>query len=262
MRLWISFLLLSIIALPSQGQTLWSRPYEPNQLAIEGIMPDAEDTQGLSGATFITGTVSISPNVEFAAELPYARFVSSVDGEPVSTSVGNPFLGLGFSSTSIPFLLQVGTRIPVAPANRASRLGSSADVGRTPAFHPEEFSLSGLANTRVQVGRNATLRLRTGLEYATFPTPTGDTRARDWRMQYDAQLWREGDRFLTGLTLAGRALLTNPGTTQHHGALSLMAHWERIQPGLLVGTSLNDLLIDGEITPFAGLTLSISYARP
>lgn len=264
MRPWFLVLFFSIIAVPSQAQTLWSRPYEPNQLAVEAIVPDAADeTSGLSGATFITATVSLNPNVELAAELPLARSTSQGDETTTTSAVGNPFVGIGFSSTSIPLLLQVGTRFPVAPTNEASRIGAAADMGRMAAFHPEEFALSGLLNSRLQIGRNTTIRLRSGLEYASRPSPvsTGNDRIQNWRAQYDGQIWREGDRFLTGLTFTGRALLTSPGTNQHHLGLSLMANWARVQPGLMVGTSLNGLL-DGEVVPFAGLTLSISYARP
>lgn len=263
MRFWFLVLFFSLIAVPAQGQTLWSRPYEPNQLAIEAIVPDAADEAGsLSGATFVTGTVSLNPNIELAAELPLARSTPVGEGT-TTTAVGNPFVGIGFSSTSIPILFQFGTRFPVAPSNDASRLGTAADMGRMAAFHREEFALSGLLNTRLQIGRNTTIRLRSGLEYASRPSLVSSVndRIQNWRVQYDAQMWREGERFLTGLTFTGRALLTSPGTKQHHVGLSLMANWDRVQPGLLVGTSINDLL-NSEFVPFAGLTLSISYARP
>ena len=74
MRTLLSALLLGLLVFPASGQTIWSRPYEPNQIAVEAIVPDADDASVLSGATFLTGTVSLSDNVELAAELPVARY--------------------------------------------------------------------------------------------------------------------------------------------------------------------------------------------
>lgn len=260
MRAVLFFALLSLCALPASAQTLWSRPYQPNQIALEAVVPDAaDDAAPLSGASFLTWTVSLSDNVELATELPFARYASSTSGVSTSTAVGNPFVGLGFSSTSIPFLVQLGARFPAAPSNNATLIGDAADIGRVPAFGPDEFSLTGLVNWRTEFGRYSTIRLRTGLGYASYSTASTSS---DWRAHYDAQLWRETDRLITGLSVTGRALFTSPGTTQHHAAFSLMANWNWVQPGILVGTSLNDLAQDGEFVPFGGLTLSVSYLSP
>lgn len=260
--LFLALLMGGMSVLPSSAQTLWSRPYEPNQLSIEAIVPNAaDDAAPLSGATFITSTLSLTDNVELTAELPMARYKPSENGARATTAIGNPFVGLGLSSTTVPFLLQIGTRIPAAPSNSAIPIGADADVGRTPAFRPDEFAVSALLNTRFELSRFTTLRFRSGIEFGTRPTPNNSSRIQTWRMPYEAQLWREGDSFITGLTFAGRALLSSPGTTQHHAALSIMRNWNLVQPGLLVGTSLNDLFRDGEFVPFAGLTLSISYGR-
>lgn len=262
MRVLLTACLLGLLALPVQAQTLWSRPYEPNQLAIEVLVPEAgDDASALTGATFVTGTVSLSENVELAAELPVARYRPSATGARTSTALGNPFVGVGLSSTRIPLLFQLGARLPVADANRATTIGQATDVGRTPAFHPEEFALSGLANGRLEVGRYSTLRVRTGLEFGSRPAPTGTDRRQSWRILYDAQLWREGDRLITGLSVTGRTRLSRPGTSAHHALLSVMGNWNVVQPGLLAGTSLNDLFRRGTWTPIVGLTLSVSYGR-
>lgn len=261
MRIFVAALLLSLLSLPVHGQTLWSRPYEPNQLTVEALVPDAA-TEGtaLSGATFVSATVSLSDNVELAAELPLARFRPSGDGATTSTALGNPFVGLGLSSTAVPFLLQVGARVPAAPSNRATPIGAEADVGRTAAFGPDEFALSAFVNGRFELGRYSTVRLRTGPAFGSRPSPTGPDRLRRWTLHYDAQLWREGDRFITGLTLAGQSGLSR-ATSRHHAMLSLMGNWNLVQPGLLAGASLNDLFRDGTFVPVVGLTLSVSYGR-
>lgn len=261
MRIFLLLLVFALSALPAEGQTIWSRPYEPNQFAVEVIAPDAPgDASALSGATFVTGTFSINNNIEFAAELPMARYGATADGVSSRTALGNPYVGFGFSSTTLPVLVQVGARLPVAPSNAATRLGEAADVGRTPAFRPEEFAPSLLLNGRLSIGRNSTLRLRTGAQYASRPRTGGGT-DRDWRLLYESQIWREGDRLLTGFSVAGQATLTKPRGTRHHAAISIMGNWRRVQPGLVTGMSMNDLFLDGDFSPFVGLTLSITYMR-
>lgn len=251
-------LLIGLLVLPARGQTILSKPYEPNQLSVEAISPDAEGASILSGATFLTATVSVTSNITLTGELPLARFDATADGGSSNTAVGNPYVGLGFSGTYLPVLLELGARIPAAPSNTAARFGQLADIGRVPAFQPDEFSLSGLLNRRFTVGRNANVRLRSGLSYASRPAPNG--RDRDWRLLYEAQLWREGERLLTGFSFAGRTPLTNR-SSQHHAVLSIMGNWRLVQPGIMAGVALNDLVENGAFSPFVGLTLSITSFR-
>lgn len=251
-------LLIGLLVLPARGQTILSKPYEPNQLSVEAISPDAEGASILSGATFLTATVSVTSNITLTGELPLARFDATADGGSSNTAVGNPYVGLGFSGTYLPVLLELGARIPAAPSNTAARFGQLADIGRVPAFRPDEFSLSGLLNRRFTVGRNANVRLRSGLSYASRPAPNG--RDRDWRLLYEAQLWREGERLLTGFSFAGRTPLTNR-SSQHQAVLSIMGNWRLVQPGIMAGVALNDLVENGAFSPFVGLTLSITSFR-
>ena len=261
--LFLTVLLLGLLAPAAHAQTIWSRPYAPNQVAVDMLVPDTPADAGqLSGATFVTGTVSLSDNIEVSGELPVAR-AGGTNGVSSTTALGNPYLGFGFSSTTFPMLLEVGTRLPVASSQRAGRIGRGADMGRTAAFRRDEFSLSALANGRLAVGRQTSVRLRAGGTFASFPASTSpsDSNETAWRLQYDAQLWREGEQLITGLSFTGRAVVSSPRRTRHHLALSLMANWTRVQPGLVVGTSVNDLVQDGAFSPFAGLTLSVSYGR-
>lgn len=261
MRVLTVALLLGLLVSSARGQTMWSRPYQPNQFAVEVLVPDAaDDAAPLTGATFVTGTVSLNENLELAAELPVARYGATSDGVSSTTAVGNPYLGIGFSGTRIPILFELGTRLPTAGSNDATRIGQTVDPGRTTAFRPDEFALSGLVNGRVQIGRNSSVRLRTGVAYAS-QSRSSASRRRDWRLHYNAQLWREGDRLITGLSFAGRATVSDPRETQHHAVLSFMGNWNRVQPGLVAGTSLNTLIQNGTFTFFGGLTLSVSYLR-
>jgi len=256
-------LLLGLLVPSADAQTILGRPYVPNQIVVEGIVPDTPDeASALSGATFFTAAVSLTRNIEMMGELPVARF--SADGTQIgsTSAVGNPYIGFGLSSTTWPLLIEVGARIPTAPTNPASGIGRAADVGRTAAFGPDEFSFSTLFNTRISMGQRSSLRLRAGTTFASSdeigPTDENETA---WRLQYEAQLWDEGERLIKGLSILGRAAVTSPGTTQHHLSLSVMPNWNRVQPGVVAGFSLNDLVNDGTFSQFVGLTLSISHSQ-
>lgn len=264
MRTFLLVFLLGGLLAPAQAQTIWSRPYEPNQIALEAVVPELpnDDASGRSGATFLTVTRSLSETVELVAELPLARYAT---GSTSTSAVGNPYVGLGLSSTSTPVLLELGARIPAAPSNPALVAGRHADLGRTAAFRDEAFSGSALLNTRLVVGRRTTLRLRAGLTYASVHVDSTGGNESNWRLPYSAQLWREGEQFMTGISLVGRPNLSNSapdvGRSTHHAVFSFMVDWSRVQPGLLVGAGLDPLVNDGELEFVGGVTLSISYLR-
>jgi len=255
-------LLLVASGLPAQAQTIWSRPYQPNQIALDIIVPEIPETDAslASGAAFLTATRSLNENVELAAELPVARYATDATS---ATAVGNPYVGIGLSSSSRPLLFELGVRIPAVPSNDALRAGQHADMGRTAAFRDEYISTSALFNGRVPLGRHASLRLRSGLTFGSAERVDRDGREQHWRLPYSAQLWWNGQRFVSGLTVEGRPLLSGsePGQTTHRAALSLMLDGTRVQPGLLVGTGLDPLIQDGRFVAVAGLTLSVSYGR-
>lgn len=257
-------LLTGTVAVPAQAQTIWSRPYEPNQIAVEVLVPDlpTDDASGRSGATFLTATRSLNENIELAAELPAARYAAT---NTTATTVGNPYVGVGLSSTRIPLLVELGVRIPAAPNPPARTAGRHADAGRTAAFRDESISVSGLLNGRLSLNRYTTLRLRTGLTYGSpAADSTADTTGK-WRLPYSVQLWRDGERFMTGLSIAGRPSLSpsapGPDRSTHHAMVSLMLNGTRVQPGVLLGTDLTPLFTEARVALIGGVTLSISYDR-
>lgn len=250
---------------PALGQTIWSRPYQPNQIALEALVPERPNANTSVGsvATFLTLTRSLNDNVELATELPVARN----DGTGSSTTaVGNPYVGLGLSSGTIPILFELGVRIPAVPTNSARPVGLQADVGRTAAFGDENISVSGLLNGRIPLGRRTSLRLRTGFTFAsTDSSSAANTNEGRWRLPYSAQLWREGERFLTGLSIVGRPRLTDASVDEspstNRVVLSIMLDGERVQPGLVVGTGVDPLVEDGRFEWIGGVTLSFSYGK-
>jgi hypothetical protein len=247
---------------PAQAQTIWSRPYEPNQIVLETLVPELpnDDASALSGATFLTITRSYNKNLELVAELPVARYATDTTS---TTAVGNPYVGVGFASTSRPILFELGVRIPAVPSNRARRAGQRADLGRTAAFRDEAFATTAFLNGRFSVGRRTSLRLRGGLTYASAEADSADGTENRWRLPYSAQLWRDGRQFMIGLSIVGRPAISGPdgARSTHRAVFSLMLDWDRVQPGLLVGTGLDPLLNDSEFVLVGGLTLSISYAQ-
>ncbi|WP_103026614.1 hypothetical protein [Salinibacter altiplanensis] len=258
----ISIAGMGVLAVPAQAQTIWSRPYQPNQIALEAVVPDlpADDASAASGAAFLTATRSLNDNVELAVELPVARYATDATA---STAVGNPYVGIGLSSSSRPILLELGIRIPAAPTNEALRAGQRADPGRTAAFRDESVAPSALLNGRLPLGRRASLRLRTGLTYASADRLDEEGTENRWRLPYSAQLWWNGERFMSGLSVEGRPRLSGsePDRSTHRAVVSVMLDGGRVQPGLLAGTGLDPLVQDGRFVTVAGLTVSVSYSR-
>ena len=261
-----ALLLLLGMAGPAHGQTLWTRPYEPNQVALEWVVPTFEDAQvdALTSAAFLTATHSLTNNVELVGELPVAYYSADTNAGARSTSaLGNPYVGVGLSSTATPFLFELGVRLPAAPDNKAAGAGTVANVGRGTAFRHDAFTASGLLNWRFAFGRRTSLRIRTGGDFSVYPD-SSDATVRDLRLRYSAQLWRQGNPVLVGLTSTGRVSFRHgdafAANTRHSLAGSVMLDYDAVQPGLLVGIALDEDTRDVAAF-FIGLTLSTSYRR-
>lgn len=242
----------------AHAQTIFTRPYQPSTLSVEAVAPtfSGDSLDAASGALFVSASYTLNTNVELMVELPVAR----ASGDPgSSTGLGNPLIGLGFSSTSFPLLVEVGARLPLADDDLASRVGAFTDFGRGRAFQPEERLGYLLGNTRFPIGRQTSVRFRGGFSYAAFPRDTveGERTETDVRIRYSAQLWREGDRLITGLTLTGRGTLTAPGSygkkSIHHVALTTLVDVRRFAPGITVG-----LPLDASTRDVADTTIGLS----
>lgn len=251
-------------AVPVDAQTVWTRPYQHNQVSVELIGPQFENDgiDPTSGAAYLSATRSLTDNIELVAELPVARLDSAGTSESV---IGNPYIGVGFSGSRTPFLIELGLRFPVLDdPGAAAFAGSFTDVARTRAFQFDETLISGLANWRVRLGQASSLRLRGGAVYAEFPNRVDGRRRveQDVRLKYNAQYWYEGDRTILGLTLAGQGTLTAPGgygsKSRHWLVGTIIGDFDVVRPGLLIGVSLDEIVRD-TAPIFIGLTLSTSY---
>lgn len=264
--------LLLACALPRSGtaQSLWTKPYEPNQLTLEFLQPALdtapdEELSLLTGAAIFGGSYLINDRTTFVAEVPIAHYRAEVDGDdPTSiteTALGNPYLGMGISSTRMPLLFELGGRLPAASSDHsaAMRAGTTADLDRSEMFAPDLFSAHLLANARWELSwRTTSVRLRGG---PLLTVPTQDNGSTELYARYGIQGWREGERYVLGLGLTGRALLTGDGSfadrTTHQVGGTLIFNFPRVQPGILARVPLNGPESDA-VNLVVGVTLSVS----
>lgn len=247
-------LLGSAFSETATAQTQFTRPYLPSVVSVEVVRPAFEDEtlSADTGALFVTGSYTLNENVEIVGELPVAR----AGGEEIetTTTIGNPLIGFAFSSTRLPILVEVGGRLPVADDNLAAELGGTADYGRGSAFLHDERQLYLLGNTRLQLGRRLSLRVRGGLAYSVFQNVVeGRQRTeKDLRLRYSAQAWREGDWLTLGAMFNGRGTTTAPGgygsKSTHHVAGTAIIDIGKIAPGITVGLPLDGSARD--VAPF------------
>jgi hypothetical protein len=252
----------------ASAQTVWPPPYRANQISVEGVASDFADGSVAfpSGSGYLTITHSITENVELVGELPAGRYAADTDSSSVSqTTLGNPYLGIGLTSTDVPVLIELGVRLPLASDNLAARAGRLSSAGRTQAFVPETELIGGFANTRLQIGEDSSLRLRAGLALSAFSTffVTSSDKQREVNAHYQAQYWSEGDRFITGLSFAGRTQVLAEDAygfdRQHYVVGSFIANTPGVRPGVFVGIPIEASIRD--VAPFFfGVTLSTSYA--
>ena len=250
-------LVLFTMGLPrnADAQSLWLPPYQPMQFGVEAVQPDLRDIDGLSGAYFFTGTVSLTEGTEFIAEVPVA-YLQTSNGETFSDSqLGNPYIGLALTPPRSPLMIEIGGRIPVSENTPTAVLGQHAEVGRPGAFLPEGGMITLAGNTRLEFTRTLSLRVRTGGFYAhsTIPArePSMPAVNRDLFLQYSTQLWNEGDRITTGLGFTGYANLTSSGSyganSRHDIALNVhIPAVPVVTPGVFAGWNISGTFRNAE----------------
>lgn len=264
-------LLLALISLrPGAAQSLWTRPYQPNQISLELLQP-ALDTAPDEELSFLTGAGTLAASylatdrTSLVVQVPFAHYASDVGAEdPASvseTTLGNPYLGLGLSSTRVPLFVELGARLPVASDSTAATfVGGATDLDRSEAFAPHLFSTHLIVNTRWELSRAVSVRFRGG-PLLTTPTPDG-TGSTELYARYSAQGWFEGDRYVFGFGLTGRAPFTEGGdftdVSAHQVGATLIFNVPYLHPGLLVRTPLNGPASD-DVGVILGLTLSTAF---
>ena len=266
----LAILLLLVLATGTRAQSLWSTPYVPNQITLEVLQPTlqsapAEDISVLTSAGTLWGSHLLSDRTTVVVGLPVAHYQSTVAGDPSSevtkTQIGNPYVGLGLSSTRVPLLVELGVRLPLAPdASAATRAGQATDLVHREAFAPKLLSAQIIANARWGWTRRFGFRFRGG---PLLTTPTQDAPGTtEVYTRYGVQGWFEGDRLVTGIGLMGRVLLSERGgsftdRTTHQASGTLILNLPGVQPGLLVRLPINDPSA-AHVDIVVGLTLSVT----
>jgi len=263
-------LLLVALMPATRAQSLWSTPYVPNQITLEVLQPTlqsapTEDISVLTSASTLWGGYLLTNRTTVVIGMPVAHYQSTLEGEPsmdvTKTQIGNPYVGVGVSSTRVPLLVELGVRLPLAPdASAATRAGQATDLVHREAFAPNLFSAQIIANARWNWTRRFGLRLRGG-PLLTAPTQ-GAPGTTEVYARYGVQAWQEGDRIVAGVGLMGRALLSERGgsfgdRTTHQATGMLILNLPRVQPGVLIRLPINDPS-DTDIDVVAGLTLSVT----
>ena len=263
MHRFLPLLLWCLLPAIAPGQSLWRIPYQPNQVVLETVVPQYETDrfEGGTGAAFLTGTYSLSSHIEGVVELPLSHATAPSTS---STALGNPYVGLGIASTTLPILVEVGARLPLGDDSIAREAATGiTDPGRTAAFGRNERSLSALLNVGIFLWPNTSLRLRGGSTYAIFDD-AADAIDRDVRLHYGAQLWRQGEPLTIGLTFTGVGVPSDAGSfaanSRHHLGATVLLDFDSIALGPFIGVSLDKTVRD--VAPyFVGLTLSLSHTN-
>lgn len=256
---------------PSTAQSLWTKPYTPNQVTLELLQPALdvapnEELSFLTGAAVLGGSFLLNDRTTLVAELPFAHYRAEIGADDPTTvtesAIGNPYVGLGVSSTRVPLLIELGVRLPlVTDSNTATWAGAASDLDHSEAFAPHQLAAQALLNTRWELSRTTSVRLRGG-PLLTVPTQD-DGASTELFARYSAQGWYEGDRYVLGLGLTGRALITEgdlgfADRTTHQLGATLIFNFSRIQPGLLLRAPLNGPGSD-DVDLVVGVTLSTSF---
>jgi len=262
-------LLLGLWPRSGTAQSLWTKPYEPNQVALELLQPSLdtpanETVSFLTGAGILSGSYLLNDRTTFVAEVPFAHYQSEVgEDDPTSISesmLGNPYVGLGVSSTRVPFLVELGVRLPIASdSSAATYAGTATDLDQSEAFVAHLLSAQLLLNARWELSRIASVRFRGG-PLVTVPTQD-DGSTTELFVRYSVQGWYEGERYVLGPGLTGRGLITEIGSnfsdrTTHQVGGTLIFNFPRVQPGVLVRTPLNGPGSDA-VDLIVGITLSV-----
>lgn len=248
---------------------LWTRPYTPDQLTVQGLRPIL-DAPGLArdffptGALFVAGSVSLTDRLELVADLPVGHYRAETPNRPDvrSTALGNPYVGLGYASFRVPVFFEVGVRLPVAEADTALAFARATDLERRYAFAPEQLTVEAAANVRVPVAGRFNVRLRGG--GFVFDNP----RTRDVGVRYAVQGWYEGRLFVVGAGLTGRLNVTGvadfPERNAHDLGATVLVDLRYVQPGAYLGIPLTPAARNN-VDVVAGVTLAVpvgDFVRP
>jgi hypothetical protein len=233
-------------------------------VSLDALRP-AFDGGGTSALTTIDqiGVRWAVGSAVLIGELPFV--IAQEDGAASgAVLIGNPFLGAG-TSPNAPFFGELGVRIPVVSVSTTERafaqlVGLLGDFQDLEAYGDHLLTIRGTAGYRYRAPNHYGLRLALR---PTLVSPVGSGSGdSELFLDYGVQGGYETDRASLGMSITGRALITEPGSigerTVHDVALGGSMTFGRLRPAVLIRLPLEHDL--GDVLNYSlGLTLQMTF---
>jgi hypothetical protein len=217
----------SLIISHSDAQSIWKHRDSVNTIGLEVLAPSFDGSLSYYSGYIVTlsGRFKVSNTNHLVIEVPFAHgaytfqtyvyngstYVPSTV-EQSSDAIGNPYIGMEFSSPGSSFFGEVGARIPITPESSfpASSVAVNADIDRFEAYVPDLVQTSLALNYNPKISRNFGFRLRVGpLFDISLKRASGST---ELYLLYSEQMFFLNELLDIGFGFSGRAILTNPRT--------------------------------------------------
>jgi hypothetical protein len=209
-----TIIILSAIAIPALGQSIWLPRDRNHAILLEVLHPSMEysNPDVASGALFLGGRVRLGGSVDLLGELPYAIFEGTyAEGywfsqEVSSSMVGNPYLGLEVDLAGPGFFVELGARAPLGADDEyvAPITGVNADRTRFDAFARHTVPIHGVLNFRRVDPSGLSTRLRLG---AILAIDT-EYRAIEVHAVFAWMIGYEGETVRVGSAISGTSLVS------------------------------------------------------
>lgn len=256
--------LAAIVPASLPAQSIWLDHRHSSTINLEVLIPNFKNDDGGTITSSNSGWVvfpsvrlPLSKKVIFVGELPFASGSYEVKSTSFSinrnqseTAVGNPYIGLEFSTPQAPVFAEFGIRVPVASTDKDLSLtaGLLTDFDRLEAFLPKVLSITTMVNVHQVDQSGFALRLRGGpsLLINTDNESDDDT---ELFIGYSAQAGYESERFSVLGGLTGRAILTESGgnfaeRSLHQLGFAANAGFGSLRPGIHLRLPLDEDLQD------------------
>lgn len=239
--------LVPLLGLPMgavSAQELWPGK-SPSSFRLDILRPSIEDAD--YGFFTVTATPMLRfrlKSVNIVADLPFASYAASDEGDESDFRVGNPYLGIETAKAGSPFSFQLGGRIPLADYGddgTALGVGFLSDWDHVEAWLPDLIPVTATAvYERVTEGG---LALGARLGGTGFFYTGEDSDDADLLVNYGVRVGYDKDRAMLGVALTGRWIATSDEDEDEDSG--------QLQLGLEAGYRF------GSVMPMLGLRLPL-----
>lgn len=227
-------------------------------LALEILKPDFDGSASTSLTTSVTSVfirLPVGPRVLFVAEAPFAHLGTDFGGS--ESAFGNPYLGLEVRAPAGRVFGEIGLRLPTAPGNTASLVGSFTNPDHLEAFAEDVLPVTAMLNYRFRGPSGFVTRWRVG---PTVWIDAGQSRSEsELVLAYSGQVGYENRALSLLGGLSGQLVVTEDGNFgersihQMGGGLSVGSG--SIRPGAQLR-----LPLDNDLTEVLDMVLGLSLA--